>query len=399
MPTHANVGLSHAEDSDAAGREAAAAALTGLPGGAAQFAIVFSSADHDHDTLLRSIAATMPGTDIIGCSGEGVIAQDESVEGFPAVAVMAVASDRITFATFLIDEYGQDPRAAAHRLAELVKGQAGRPRCLCLMPDGLQGNCTDFLQSLNDSLAGLVPVVGGASGDAMTFDRTYQYGAGRVISGGVAAFLISGDAEVEIAVSHGCTPVGLERTVTRAERGWVEEIDGQPAWSVFKEYLDGDPADLNADGIVHLCIGQPLPDSDAASYDPFVIRTPLALNQESGALFFPGGGLDQGDAIQLTRRDPERIRTSAQDCAARLGATHAGRPPALVLQFDCAGRGRILFGSAVASEIVVPLRASLGATTPWLGFHTYGEIAPIGDETYYHNYTVALCAIYERDAA
>ncbi len=76
-----------------------------------------------------------------------------------------------------------------------------------------------------------------------------------------------------------------------------------------------------------------------------------------------------------------------------------GRAPELVLQFDCAGRGRILWGGCAADEIVAPLRKTLGATTPWIGFHTYGEIAPIGGRPYYHNYTVALCAFYERQDA
>ena len=37
-----------------------------------------------------------------------------------------------------------------------------------------------------------------------------------------------------------------------------------------------------------------------------------------------------------------------------------------------------------------------GATVPWIGFHTYGEIAELGGQPYYHNYTVVLCALYER---
>jgi hypothetical protein len=72
-----------------------------------------------------------------------------------------------------------------------------------------------------------------------------------------------------------------------------------------------------------------------------------------------------------------------------------GDEPALVLQFDCAGRGQALFGSRTAEHIVHPLREVLGTKTPWIGFHTYGEIAAIGDETHYHNYTVVLCALYE----
>lgn len=399
MTTRAHVGLSHLDDSATAGREAATAALSKLPGHRADVALMFATADHQHDALLGAVQAAMPGVTVLGCSGEGVIAHDESVEVFSAVAIMAIASDRIRFDAFLVEQYGTDPRGAGRALGRLVNERRNDARCLCLMPDGLLGNCTDFLDALHDTIGASLPVVGGTSADAMTFDRTYQYANGKVVSGGVAALLISGDADIELAVSHGCTPVGLERTVTKAEGGWVKEIDGQPAWSLFKEYLDGDDPDLNADGIVHLCLGRPLPLSQTQQYDPFIIRTPLQVDHPTGALFFPGGGLQEGHVIQLTRRDPDRIRQSAQECAARVLATHHGRIPDLVLQFDCAGRGRILFGACAAAEIVAPLRQVLGSATPWIGFHTYGEIAPIDGQPYFHNYSVALCAVYERDAA
>jgi small ligand-binding sensory domain FIST len=189
-------------------------------------------------------------------------------------------------------------------------------------------------------------------------------------------------------------PIGLERTVTRAEGGWVREIDGRPAWDVFKEYLEGDPPDLQAEGVIHLCIGKPLDAEATRDYDaPHVIHTPLHLDKATGALFFPGGGLSTGERIRLTRRDAARIRESALGCARKL--VRQDRRPLVVFQFDCAGRGRALFGSCAADEIVRPLQAALGTEVPWIGFHTYGEIAPIGDRSYYHNYTVVLCALYD----
>ena len=189
-------------------------------------------------------------------------------------------------------------------------------------------------------------------------------------------------------------PIGLERTVTRAEGGWVREIDGRPAWDVFKEYLEGDPPDLQAEGVIHLCIGKPLDAEATRDYDaPHVIHTPLHLDKETGALFFPGGGLSSGERIRLTRRDAARIRESALGCARKL--VRPDQRPAAVFQFDCAGRGRALFGSYAADEIVRPLQAELGTDVPWIGFHTFGEIAPIGGRSYYHNYTVVLCALYD----
>lgn len=396
MSTHANVGLSSLEDALAAGREAALAAIAPLPGQRADLALVFATSDYQHDVLLNAIQAVLPGARILGCSGEGVIAHDESLEASAAVAVMAIASSSITFATFVVQEYADSPALAGHRLGQMVKESLPSPKCVCLMSDGLMGNCTEFLAALHEEM-GTVPIVGGTAADAMTFERTYQYAGTRVLSGGVVAFAIAGDVDVEIAVSHGCAPIGLERTVTNAADGWIREIDGIPAWQVFREYLADDAEDLNADGITHLCIGEPIA-GNADGYDPYVIRTPLQLDQATGALFFPGGGLTEGNRIQLTRRDPEKIRKSAQQCALRVLDSHDGRAPAFVLQFDCAGRGRILFGACAAAEIVVPLRKTLGPQTPWLGFHTYGEIAPIAGRPYYHNYTVALCAVYDRAA-
>lgn len=393
--TCASVGSSFADDSAEAGRDAAAAALATLDGAAPKLALVFASAEHDHAALLGGVRDTLPGVPLVGCSGEGIIAANESIEAMSAAAVMLIGSERMRFETFVIEDYATDPAAAGVRLATLVNSHIDEARCLCVLPDGLLGNCTALLDALRTTLTRELPIVGGAAADAMTFERTFQYSDTTVISGGLVAFLVLGDVDVEVAVSHGCMPIGLERQVTSADNGWIREIDNQTAWSVFKEYLDEDTQDLNADGIVHLCIGEPLRNG-GGEYDPFVIRTPLRLDAESGALFFPGGGLTEGTAVQITRRDADKIRRSAKECAEGLLATHDGRPPDLVLQFDCAGRGRILWGGCAAAEIVEPLRRTLGPSTPWIGFHTYGEIAPIAGRPYYHNYTVALCAFYER---
>lgn len=97
----------------------------------------------------------------------------------------------------------------------------------------------------------------------------------------------------------------------------------------------------------------------------------------------------------MTRRDTEQIRRSAEECARSLRQESGQAKPVMVLQFDCAGRGKIMFGGCAAGEIVEPLHAEMGSSIPWAGFHTYGEIAPIAGHPLYHNYTVALCALYD----
>jgi hypothetical protein len=270
------------------------------------------------------------------------------------------------------------------------------PRLLLVFPDGLTGNCTELLGALKAELPFPVAIAGGAAADAMTLQRTYQYEGGKVTSDSVTALLVSGDVVAETAVSHGCEPIGLERTVTRAAGGHVYEIDGRRAWDVFREYLDEDTHDLTSADVVHLCVGQRLPGDGDPRFGKYAIRTPLGLDKESGALFFPGG-LVEGTRIQLTRRDPARIQKSARDAAADLVARRPGRPPSLLLQFDCAGRGAVIFGKRTTEFAVAPIQETIGKQVPWLGFHTYGELAELGGQPYYHNYTVVLCALYDAD--
>jgi small ligand-binding sensory domain FIST len=178
----------------------------------------------------------------------------------------------------------------------------------------------------------------------------------------------------------------------------VLAIDGEPAWSVFRSYLDGDPDELRPLDLVHLCVAERIEtkegaDAAAAEYGDMVIRTPLTVDKRRGSLFFPGG-LREGTTVQLARRDAQRIHDSVIACGDELAARRPGQTPALVLQYDCTGRGRLVFGNRTSEKIVAPLRRALGHSAPWMGFHTYGEIAPLAAQTYYHNYTVVLCALY-----
>lgn len=396
MATRAGVGRSLKRDPVVAGREAAELAIAPLDGHPADLLLVFGTGGYDQPALISSIQSVAPGARLSGCTGEGIIAPGASDECDHALGVLAVQSDAFEFETFLVPDYGVDSAAAGAELARQVQAVSrGDELGLLIFPDGLLGNCAQLLRSLDSAFASKLPIAGGAAGDQLTFMKTWQYHDGRPATGAVAALLIRGAGRLEISVSHGCVPIGLERHVTRADGAWVQEIDGRPAWSVFREYLDGDPEDLNTEGAIHLSVGVPLPENAGAEYEPFVIQTPFGLDKPTGALYFPGGGIHGNSTIRLARREPNRIRENARAAARRIADRRAGRDPAFVLQFDCAGRGRQLFGSEVADQIVNPLQLEFRRGTPWLGFHTYGEIAPIGGSTYYHNFTVALCALYE----
>jgi hypothetical protein len=398
MATTATVAKSDNRDPSRAGREVARRALAEL-GRRADLFLVFAAAGYDQAALIAAIAGEGGDTPLAGCSGEGVITQAGSDERAHAVVLMAIASDKATFDTFFVEGLSRDARAAGLALADRVRRlDQRRGRCLLLFPDGVTGNSTALLAALQERLPYPVTIAGGTAGELAKFERTFQYHDGRVLSDAVSAVLIGGDVAVETAVSHGCEPIGGVRTVTRSDGGTVYEIDGRSAWSVFKEYLDGNPVDLSAADSVHLSFGERLPKRTGDGYGQYIMRTPFALDRESGALFFPGS-LAQGSKIQMTRRDPDRIRKSAMQSANELAARRPRQRPNLVLHFDCAGRGRIIFGDHATEMAITPIQEILGRDLPWVGFHTYGEIAQLEGTAYYHNYTVVLLALFDCERA
>lgn len=389
MATIARVTSSQLRDARPAAVDAARRLREEL-GAEPDLVLVFASEAYDQNELLRGVREILPGSAVSGSSGEGVIHRGGSFETDYCVGLMGMMSDSIRFTPFLFSEYANDSIEAADRLADRVQEITDAFGVL-VFPDGLTGNCARFLEQLDARLGPEPLILGGTAGDGMQMERTWQYHGETAVTGGVSGVVLSGAGSLTWAVSHGCTPVGLERTVTEASDGWIRAIDGQRAWDVFKEYLDGDPDTLNFEGIIHLCVGLPLSGEAAEEYGDYRIITPMTLDAESGALYFPGGGVETGDRVRLTRRDPEAIRESASACAGRVRETMP--EPAFVLQFDCAGRGQALFGNQTNDAIVRPLQDEFSEEVPWLGFHTYGEIAPVAGSRRYHNYTVVLCGV------
>jgi two-component system CheB/CheR fusion protein len=392
--TRVGLGKSTSRRSADAGRAAAAGAMGPLGGSRPALVLVFATAGYDQRALLEAVTAVTGRAPLSGCTGEGVITPGGSDEGSHAVCVMAVASEEIAFHTRRIREVGRDPRAAAARLCSELRSCATRARVLLLFPDGLTINCTQLLDAIEEELPYPVTVVGGAAGDALRFERTFQYHDGEVDSDSVSAVLIGGDVSAEIAVSHGSELFGLERTVTRAEGGHVREIDGRPALAALGGYLGEGTGGLNPLDVAYLCVAERLPGGGDPEYGEHVVRVPLALDRRSGTIFFPGG-LETGARFQMARRSRGRIQRHALASVRRLVQRRPARRPLLALQFDCAGRGRLLFGERAAGAVVEPVRGALGDEVPSVGFHSYGEIAPLLGRAYYHNYTLVLCALYE----
>jgi hypothetical protein len=390
-------GRSNKRSAVEAGEAAAREAMAGLNGAPADVVLVFGTTGYDQQELLRGVVAITGDTPLAGCSAEGIIIQGAADEGSHAVTVTAIASSSLTLHTFHVTDAARDPRAAGEALAAMVSGQPDAKRkLLVVFPDGLTINCTAFLGALQGGLASPAPLIaGGGAGGVMDTWQDYQYHAGKVYRDSVSALLIGGDVVADLVVSHGCQPMGIERTVTKVEAPYVVTIDDKPTVDVFREYIDDEGGEMHVEDLLFMCVGVKLPEEDAKGYGQLLIRSPVAgPDKERGAVPFAGQILE-GSRIQMARRDPESMRDRAVDATRTLAARHEGERPLMVFHFDCAARGRVVLGEQAVAMGILPLQQALGTDLPWIGFYCFGEVAPLNRTTYYHNITAVVCALYD----
>ena len=404
MATKSAVGESKEKDSFKAGVEAAQNALTKAGVKKCDFVLLFATVEHDQEELLRGVRSVTGEAPLSGCSGEGIITQSGPagegmfgatglIEGEKAAAVMVFSSDDLHFFNCSASGLKKNSRETGEEIAKKVN-EAGpaNPLVLLLFPDGLTGNAKRFFDGLDAVLEKPLVYCGGAAGENMTSVVTYQYHNDRVLTDSASCVLISGKAELCIGVNHGCTPIGLEKVITRAEENRIYEIDNKPAWEFFKQYVTDDIKELTPEVATFLALGETLRDGPASDHDRFSIRIPLRQVPD-GSIIIPTE-MPTGTKVQMTSRDPENISRGAKNMAENVKAKLGNRKPVAVLQFDCAGRGKRLLGEKAKRMGVDVLQDVFGKDIPWLGFFGYGEIAPVGNKNCFHNYTVAICVIY-----
>ena len=131
--------------------------------------------------------------------------------------------------------------------------------------------------------------------------------------------------------------------------------------------------------------------------DEFLIRDPITVDK-NGAITC-AAEIPEGSEIQLMVGSREEAIEVAREAAQNAMSQLEGAPPRAVIIFNCIARDK-LFGERRGEEIAA-IQEAVGATTPLIGFYTYGEQAPLGGEVRdikrcnpaFHNETVVICVI------
>lgn len=396
MALRAAVGAGYGDDSFLTGASACQAALSKLEGGTASAVIVFASSKYVQEEVVRGVRSISGDALLVGSSTAGEITTEGPLKQ-GSVAVMALASDDVSFFSGIGAPVSGGPRIAGAAVASDVKSKAtDELKAFMMMPDVLNGNGSEIVRGVLDVLGEHFPVVGGASGDDFQFKKTYQYLDDTVHTDSVVALGMAGAVKMGIGVKHGWIPVGVPMKVTRSEGNVLHEVDGKPAISIYEEYFgEKEAASLRSETLAKLAITYPLGLSVSGTSE-LLIRDPLSVDS-SGSITC-AADIPEGSEVRLMVGSIEEAITVAKEAAANALSQLDGAPPKAIVIFNCIARSK-LFGERSGEEISA-IQEVLGRDVPLIGFYTYGEQAPLGGEvrdikrcnTTFHNETVVIAA-------
>lgn len=78
-------------------------------------------------------------------------------------------------------------------------------------------------------------LAGGAAGDDLYFEETSVFCDDQVATDAISACLFASKKPLYTGVAHGHTPVSEPLQATSAKECVLYEVDGRPAWDVWKE--------------------------------------------------------------------------------------------------------------------------------------------------------------------
>jgi hypothetical protein len=331
-----------------------------------------------------------PDTAWLGCTTAGQFTEEGFIES--GLAVLLIASHEADH-VLRFSEHADDRSKTFDELCGGIREQAREARerghgllTTVALVDGLSGEGERLVERLHAELSPSGEIVGGAAGDDGKFERTLVGSALRTTSTGAALLHVFSSRRWGVGVDHGLNPATEPMRVTRARGNVVYEIDGRPAFDVYREYAKAKGLDLRPESAGAFFINNEL----GLIFFNELRKARAPLSSKDGALTC-AAEVPQGANVCILDGSRDNLLAAASR-AAREASDRLGRSSAAgVLLFDCICRGTIL-GEDFGREIQAVRSVFPGV--PLAGFLTYGEIARYsGRLDGWHNTTAVVTAI------
>lgn len=206
------------------------------------FAVFFSSVNFNIEKIVGNLDSNLPNQcDWIGCSSAGEISKQGSTT--TGAVLLLIETDEMSFQTSEARNVYEWPKKAGKESVKQLEFEENYENQFILTfvagftmeHDGVE---FEILKGFNDIVSTGTPILGGAAGDDIKLEGSYQFHNGQIMEEGVVTALIQTDLELAHGQDHGLRNEVAKGVVTESEGRVIKKINGQPAAEFYAEKLD-----------------------------------------------------------------------------------------------------------------------------------------------------------------
>lgn len=197
---------------------------------------------------------------------------------------------------------------------------------------------------------------------------------------GIVFLLLGGeDYHAYSRYISGWKPLKRRFRITKAEKEVLYELDGRPAFEVYKQYLNIEKNESFFSNTLEFPLF-------LERGEFHILRCPLAVNEDDSLIM--SSDMEENAYVKIAYGDPETILHSIRQD----GQMIADFQPEVIQTFSCAAR-RAFWGDVNISKETVMFQD----VAPTAGFYTHGEFVRIDGDMLNFNVTLVIAAMREGD--
>jgi len=337
---------------------------------------------------IRKVVAELNEYDflILGATTDGEIFANEqhgAKEKEGTIVCMLLEINPLALSLRLFQIESQDYYQAGRDVSNWAKEQFDEV-ALITITSGLAFDNDAYTQSIVKE--GIEYVFGGVAADNLMLKDTFVFSKENFSNHGAIALALD-LSKINIAgtKAFGWSGIGRSKTITKAEKNIVYEIDDKPAVEFYKKYLNLTNEDMPQVGIEY-------PLEVVMKNKQVCYRAVLAINEEDGSLVF-AGHVEEKSKIRLASAKGIEIIDEVEESIEELMQNQIDFKPEIGLLFPCCSRKQILGDMAIKEIEAVYKHAQI----PLIGLYLYGEIGVFSSDVYgFQNETFVTALLSEK---
>ncbi|MCG3721375.1 histidine kinase [Vibrio cincinnatiensis] len=203
--------------------------------------ICYYSEEYSSHEIQYALTQAFPGIPMIGCSSCLGVMTDKGYHPGPVIALMAIYDSSFSaYGTGLVElddccDYKKATQKAIQQ-ALIASNRVGEVPSLIIL-HSTPGNEELFIDAIDETFGAQVPIIGGSSADNHIQEKWSIITQEGWSQHGIAMQLFFPSKPLITGLSAGYSPTEFEGVVTKAAGRCIEQIDGERAADIYKEWI------------------------------------------------------------------------------------------------------------------------------------------------------------------